>query len=70
MVRTEVRHQRIPNDLLPHYVLPTWYPGGGNEAFIDYLERAARRAEEHNATIDAAREANRKGGPESTVPRP
>ncbi len=59
VVKTEVKRQAIPEDLLPHLILPAWYPGGSNDAFVDYVERVSVKVQQHNATIDAAREANR-----------
>ncbi|MCE7521952.1 hypothetical protein [Alloalcanivorax xenomutans] len=44
---------------MPHLILPAWYPGGSNDAFVDYVERVSVKVQQHNATIDAAREANR-----------
>ncbi len=69
-MQTKVIHQTIPDDLLPHFVMPVWYPGGGNEAFVDYIERTEERARKHNATIDAAREANQERNDTGGVSKP
>ena len=42
----------------------------GNEAFVDYIERTEESARKHNATIDAAREANQQRPDAAGVSKP
>ncbi len=45
-------------------------PGGGNEACVGDSERTEERARKHNATIDAAREANQERNDTGGVSKP